>query len=116
LARRILFPRGAPEGIVAPGGEVDGALPQAHGVLDRDDLELRDGGEAGFLVQARRGGFGDHGVRRFGQGQEHPHPGAFAPINACAKPDVYLCFPTDPELQDVEFATASVHSGQLRMS
>jgi hypothetical protein len=47
LASGILFPRGALEGVVAAGGWLDGAFAQAHGVLDRDELQPGDGGEAG---------------------------------------------------------------------
>jgi hypothetical protein len=44
--------RGAFEGVVAAGGEVDGAFAQAHGVLDGHDLQAGDGGEAGFFLEA----------------------------------------------------------------
>lgn len=70
--------RGAFEGVVAAGGEVDGTLPQGQRLFDGHDLQARHGGEAGFFVEAGAGGLGDHGFGRFGQGQEHAHPGAFA--------------------------------------
>lgn len=66
LAGGVFLAGGALEGVLAAGGEVDGAFAEAHGVLDGHDLEARDGGEAGFLVQARRGGFGDHRFGGFG--------------------------------------------------
>lgn len=77
LAPGVLFPRGALEGVLAPGGKVDGAFAQGHGLFDGDDLQAGDRGEARFFVEARAGGFGDHGFGRFGQGQEHADPGLF---------------------------------------
>lgn len=59
LAAGVFFARGAFEGVFAAGGEVDAAFPQGHRLFDGDDLEAGNGGETGFLVQARRGGFGD---------------------------------------------------------
>lgn len=37
---------GAFEGVVAAGGELDGAFAQAHGVFDGHDLEARERGRS----------------------------------------------------------------------
>ena len=78
LASRILFPRGTLERVTAPGGQLNRPFAQAHRLLNGDDLETRDGGKAGFFVQARTGGFGDHRLGRLGQGKEDADPGLFA--------------------------------------
>lgn len=57
---------------------MDGAFAKLHRLFDGDDLQAGDGGEAGFFVEARAGGLGDHGFGGFGQGQEDADPGAFA--------------------------------------
>lgn len=74
----LFLTRGAFEGVVAAGGELHGAFAQGHRLFDGHDLQAGDGGETGFFVQARAGGFGDHRLGGFGQGQEDTHPGAFA--------------------------------------
>lgn len=75
LTAGVLFARGAFEGVVAAGGQLDAAFAQVHCLFDGDDLEAGDGGEAGFSVQARRGRLGDHRLRGFGQGEEHADAG-----------------------------------------
>jgi hypothetical protein len=72
------LPRGALEGVVAAGGTLDGAFAELHRRFHRVDLQAGDWGEAGFFVQARRGGLGYHGFGGFGQRKEHAAPGAFA--------------------------------------
>ncbi len=67
LAVRGFLARGALEGVVAAGGKLDGAFAQLHRLFDGDDLQAGHGGEAGFLMQAGRGGLGHHGLGRFGQ-------------------------------------------------
>jgi hypothetical protein len=68
LAGGVFLTRGALEGVLAAGGEVDGAFAKLHRLFDGHDLQAGDGGEAGFFMQARRGGLGDHGFGGFGQG------------------------------------------------
>ena len=64
LAVRGVLACGALEGVVAAGGKLDGAFAELHRLFDGNDLQTGDGGEAGFFVEARRGGLGDH---RFGR-------------------------------------------------
>ncbi len=77
LAGAVFLTRGAFEGVITPGRKLNGAFAQGHCLFDGHDLQARDGGEAGFFVQARAGSFGHHGFGRFGQGQEHADPGLF---------------------------------------
>ena len=42
---------GAFERILAAGGELGGVFAQAHRLFDGCDLEVGDGGEAGFQVE-----------------------------------------------------------------
>ena len=46
LAVGSVLTRGALEGVVAAGGELDGALAQLQGLSDSHDLQAGDGGDA----------------------------------------------------------------------
>ena len=75
LAGGVLVSGGLAEGIVAAGGQVHGAVAQGHGVLDGDDLQARDRGEAGKVELAGSVGLGHHRFRGRGQGEEHGSSG-----------------------------------------
>ena len=51
LAASVFLVGGAFERILAAGGELGGVFAQAHRLFDGCDLEVGDGGEAGFQVE-----------------------------------------------------------------
>ena len=49
LRAAVFLAGGALVGVVAAGGQADGAVAQLQGLFDADDLEAGDGGEPLFL-------------------------------------------------------------------
>ena len=99
LAAGVFFALGLLERVAAPGGKVNGAFAQGHRLLDDHDLKAGEASEAGFLVQARAGGLGDHRFRRFGQGKKYADVGLTC---TCRSTLAQIRFPSTWRLPDVE--------------